>query len=224
MIPLADGTLGTITLSSDSYVYIDEITNYRSEHTNNLINQLNSDKLIDKSIDFELYEFLYNNAKARWGGCNLNIKILDEIGVRDLILIIRDMNENKELSINEVENVIEILKRIAKIQNDAKIEGNNLERLDELLVPSTDNILVELQDIFYDDLGDKLDNEEKAKCEIAHNLVTWNIAKGLGIQTLKGKIFGNYNNYNVSYILRDISPLNRRNLIIPIYADYHLIM
>ncbi|CAB5149034.1 unnamed protein product [Rhizophagus irregularis] len=191
MIPLANGTLGTLTLHSDSYVYIDEITNYRNGHTNNLINQLNSDKLIDKTIDLELYEILYNKAKTRWGGCNLNIKILDEIEVRDLISIIRDMNENEELSTNEIENVIEILKRVAKIQNDDKIEGNNLQRLDELLIPSTNNKLVELQDIYYDDMGDRLDDNEKSKYEITHNFVTRNIAEGLGIQTLKGKIFGN---------------------------------
>ncbi|GES93021.1 histidine kinase-like ATPase [Rhizophagus clarus] len=191
MIPLADDTLGTLTLSSDTYVYIDEIVDYRNDHINSLINQLNSNKLIDKTIDFELYQILYNNAKARWGGCNLNIRILDEIEVRDLILIIRDMNENKELTINKIENVIGILKRIAKIQNDAKLDENNLEILDELLVPNTNNILVELQKIYYDDMGDNLDDEEKSKYEIAHNLVTRNIAEGLGIQTLKGKIFGN---------------------------------
>ncbi|CAB4392542.1 unnamed protein product [Rhizophagus irregularis] len=115
----------------------------------------------------------------------------DEIEVRDLISIIRDMNENEELSTNEIENVIEILKRVAKIQNDDKIEGNNLQRLDELLIPSTNNKLVELQDIYYDDMGDRLDDNEKSKYEITHYFVTRNIAEGLGIQTLKGKIFGN---------------------------------
>jgi len=50
MILLADGTFGTLTLSSDSNVYIEMVidNNINKIESNNFINQLNSDKLIDK--------------------------------------------------------------------------------------------------------------------------------------------------------------------------------
>ncbi|PKK61860.1 hypothetical protein RhiirC2_198308 [Rhizophagus irregularis] len=60
MIPLADGTLDTITQSSNSCVYIcpdDDIKDKIGEH-NIFKNYLN--KFVDKSIEFELYKCLYN--------------------------------------------------------------------------------------------------------------------------------------------------------------------
>jgi hypothetical protein len=135
---------------------------------------------------------LYDIAKAGW---NLNIKILDEIGIKDLSLIIKNMvegNDDRNLSIDEINNVIEILERIAKIQKDTKRRGNDPERLDGLLIPSIKNTLVRLQDIHFDDIEDRLDDEEKSKYEIVHHLVTLYIAKELEIQTLTGKIYGNY--------------------------------
>ncbi|GBB90419.1 hypothetical protein RclHR1_17380001 [Rhizophagus clarus] len=193
MIPLANDTFGTVTLSGESYVYIDKInekiSNYNNEN-NNLINQLNSDKLIDKNIDHDLYKILYNNAKGGWKRYNLNIKILDEIEIKDLILIISNIGEDKELSMDEIKNIIEILKRIVKIQHVSKIEENKEEILDELLIPSTKNRLFKLKEIYSDDMGNMLNDEEKSKYNIVHSLVTQNIASELGIQTLRGKIFG----------------------------------
>lgn len=197
MIPLADDTFGTLTLSSESYVYIDkiidEIVNYRNER-NNLINQLTSNKLVDKKINPELYEILYNNAKAGWNKCNLNIKILDEIDVRDLVLIISDIGENRELPMNEINNVIEILKRIARIQNNTKLEGNDLKSLDGLLIPSTENKLVSLDEIHFDDMGDKLSDEERRDYKISHRSINIDLAGELQMQTLKGTIYGIYHN------------------------------
>jgi hypothetical protein len=196
MIPLANDMLGTLTLSSESYVYIEEVTNYRNQR-DSLINQLNSDKLIDKNIDPELYKILFDNAKVGWNGCNLNIKILDEIEVKDLISIISEIGEDKELSVDEIKNVIEILKRIAKIQHITKIEKNGWEILDELLIPSTKHRLFKLREIYYDDMENSLDDKEKSKYNITHNLVNQNIASELGIQTLRGKIYGNSYNHKL---------------------------
>ncbi|GES91903.1 histidine kinase-like ATPase [Rhizophagus clarus] len=193
MIPLANDTFGTLTLSGESYVYIDktidEMKNYRNER-NSLINQLNSDRLVDKKINPGLYEILYNYAKAGWDKCNLNIKILDEIDVKDLILIISDIGENRELSMNEINNVIEILKRIAKIQNNTRIEGNDLKSLDGLLIPSTENKLVSLDEIQFDDMGDKLSEEERRDYKISHRSINIDLAEELQMQTLKGTIYG----------------------------------
>jgi hypothetical protein len=77
MIPLADGTLGTLTRSRNSNVYL---TDHRNDEQHIFTEHLH--KFVDKSIDHELYARLYKNAKSGW---NLNIKILDESAVADLI-------------------------------------------------------------------------------------------------------------------------------------------
>ena len=51
-------------------------------------------------------------------------------------------------------------------------------------------MLIELNEIQFDDMGGGLNEEERNKYKIAHHLVTRNIAEELGIQTLKGTIFG----------------------------------
>ncbi len=85
MIPLADGTLGTLTQDNNSdnnsYVYISpHNTDNKNDECNVFKNQLK--KFVDKSINFGLYNCLYENAKSGW---NLNIKILDESAVADRI-------------------------------------------------------------------------------------------------------------------------------------------
>jgi hypothetical protein len=81
MIPLADGTLGTLTRTRtiNSYVYICPYDD--TIHESNIFNnQLK--KFIDRSIEYGLYSQLYENARSGW---NLNIKILDEDAVADMI-------------------------------------------------------------------------------------------------------------------------------------------
>ncbi|UZO07228.1 uncharacterized protein OCT59_027521 [Rhizophagus irregularis] len=117
--------------------------------------------------------------------------VRDEIGIKDFILIIKNVikgNNDKVLSANEINNVIQILKQVAEIQKDNR---DNPESLDGLLVPSTENKLVDLHEIQFDDMGDNLSDEERSKHKIAHKLVIKDIAKELEIQTLKGKIYGN---------------------------------
>jgi hypothetical protein len=192
MIPLADGNLGTLTLSGDSCVYIENID---SITTINIKSQLNTDKLIDRSINDKLHRRLYTFAKSGW---NLNIKTLEEIGVKDLIFIIGNMvngNENRGLSIDEIRNVIEILELIAKNVR-RRSDPDGLVELDGLLIPSTKNNLVKFQEIYFNDVGDvdgALDDEDRNR-HIAHRFVTRDIVETLGIQTLRGSIFGNYSN------------------------------
>ncbi|RIA90194.1 hypothetical protein C1645_164980 [Glomus cerebriforme] len=114
--------------------------------------------------------------------------VRDEIGIRDLISIIGIIvkgNKDIILSSNDIKNVIQILKQIAEKQKD------NPEDLSGLLVPSTENKLVNLHEIQFDDMGDSLSDEERKKHKIAHHLVVKDIARELKIQTLKGKLFGN---------------------------------
>jgi hypothetical protein len=120
--------------------------------------------------------------------------VREEIGIKDFILIIKNVikgDNDKVLSESEIKNVIQILKQVAEIQKD------NPESLNGLLVPSTENKLVDLHEIQFDDMGDSLSDEERSKHKIAHKLVINNIAKELNIQTLKGKIYGNYSNYKI---------------------------
>jgi hypothetical protein len=124
--------------------------------------------------------------------------VRDEIGVNDLILIIKNMvimDKNKIFSANEIINIIRILEQIAKIQKENKREGNNREILNGLLIPSTENTLVDLQEIQFDDMADRLDDDEKQNYKLAHRLVTLDIAKELELQTLSVKIYGNYSHY-----------------------------
>ncbi|GBC02577.1 hypothetical protein RclHR1_00470007 [Rhizophagus clarus] len=114
--------------------------------------------------------------------------VRDEIGIKDFILIIKNVikeDNDKILSTNEINNIIQILKQVAEIQKD------NPENLDGLLVPSTENKLVDLKEIQFDDMGDSLSDKEKCKHKITHKLVNKDIAKELKIQNLKGKIYGN---------------------------------
>lgn len=122
--------------------------------------------------------------------------VRDEIGVKDLITIIKNTmkgNKDKVLSANEINNVIRIIEQIVKIQKESKREGDKLEKLDGLLIPSNDNMLVELHEIHFDDMDDRLEEEMRSKLKITHNLVTLDVAKELEIQTLTGKIYGNNN-------------------------------
>lgn len=83
MIPLANGTLGTLMKSNNSCVYIGPTNTTKSheyDEENIFKNQL--EKFVDKSISLRLYNRLYDNVKKGW---NLNIKILDESVIADMI-------------------------------------------------------------------------------------------------------------------------------------------
>ncbi|CAI2164944.1 17359_t:CDS:2 [Funneliformis geosporum] len=86
--------------------------------------------------------------------------VRNEVGIKDLILIIKNMmmdNEDREFPENEITNVIQILKQISNLLK----EGSNPENLNKLLVPSTENKLVKLYQIRFNDLEDRIDENEK---------------------------------------------------------------
>ncbi|CAG8743141.1 12727_t:CDS:2, partial [Funneliformis caledonium] len=119
--------------------------------------------------------------------------VRDVIGVKDFILIITNKskgNLDRELSTDEIEDIVQILEQIATIQQDAREGRKYLEKLDGLLVPSTKNKLVNYDEIQYDDMKDRIDEREKSKYQIAHQLITREVVKELGIETLTGKIYG----------------------------------
>ncbi|CAG8453449.1 13573_t:CDS:10 [Rhizophagus irregularis] len=91
--------------------------------------------------------------------------VRDKIGVKELIFTVK--NEYKDLS---TEEIIQILKQIIEIRKDNRRDGNQLEELDGLLIPSNNNALVELNEIQFDDMADKLEEEERSRHKIAHHL------------------------------------------------------
>jgi hypothetical protein len=120
--------------------------------------------------------------------------VREEIAIKDFILIINNMvkgNKDKILTQNEINNVIQILEHIANIRK-CNGEGNNQKELDGLLVLSNKNKLADLNEIYFDDMEDRLSEREKGEYIIAHRLVIPHIAKELGIQTLTGKLYGDY--------------------------------
>ncbi|CAB5375027.1 unnamed protein product [Rhizophagus irregularis] len=148
--------------------------------------QKNESLIIELPADYGSFKSLFEAMGVR-----------DEIGIKDFILIINSMvkgNKDKILSPNEINNIIQILEHIASIRKSNRGDENNPKELDGLLVPTNKNTLADLQEIYFDDMEDRLSEEEKREHIIAHRLVIPHIAKELEIQTLTGKLYGN--NYN----------------------------
>ena len=60
---------------------------------------------------------------SKFGDLFKAMGVRDEIGVKDLILVVRNLvegNEGRDLSTREIDSVIKILEQIVQIQKDAK--------------------------------------------------------------------------------------------------------
>ncbi|GBC07902.1 hypothetical protein RclHR1_07770002 [Rhizophagus clarus] len=168
------------SLRNEPWILCGEVFRSSDKVVVNLPNQFqDNDSLIVKlPVEYYVFEDLLKNMGVR-----------DEVGIIDLIEFIKSMvkeNRYKVLTAKEINNVVMILKRIIEIRKDNK--GNEKE-LDGLLIPSNNNILVELSNILFDDMKNRLGNEEKCNYEIVHDSITRDIAEELGIQTLKGTVF-----------------------------------
>ncbi|CAG8593257.1 6936_t:CDS:2 [Funneliformis mosseae] len=151
MIPLADGTLGTLSLSSNSHVYICPRDDYKNHELDIFKDQL--DNFIDKSIDFGLYQSLYEFAKAGW---NLNIKVLDEVAVANMIrfslkLSIVDRNWNligiikKSLSNSEEIQMSDHREWVYKLWDNLKYRNWDLTKFEDIpLLPTSRSTLRKL--------------------------------------------------------------------------------
>ncbi|CAI2173986.1 12409_t:CDS:2, partial [Funneliformis geosporum] len=70
--------------------------------------------------------------------------VREEVGIKDLVLIIKNIsieNVNRNLSEDDIFQIIQILEQISKIQRSSRRGGNNPENLDGLLIPSNKNEL-----------------------------------------------------------------------------------
>ncbi|CAG8452125.1 2916_t:CDS:2 [Funneliformis mosseae] len=143
MIPLADGTFGKLSQSSNSLVYIVpyNINSIDRDEFNVFNDQLN--KFIDMSISYELYDRLYKLAKDGW---ILNIKILDEFAVADMIRFTLNSKNVKSEEINHNEWIYKLWDNLSYRRWDLK-EFENVH-----LIPTSRSTLRRLktpQRIFY---------------------------------------------------------------------------
>jgi hypothetical protein len=143
MIPLADGTLGTLTQSGKTYVYIDPdnpFITYKNDECNIFKDQLN--KFIDKSIsNYSLYNCLYESAKAKW---NLNIKILDEFAVVDMIRF--SLNYTEDTKDSEEIPMPDNNEWIYQLWDNLKFRNWDLTKFEDIhLIPTNHSTLRKLK-------------------------------------------------------------------------------
>ncbi|GES91901.1 hypothetical protein GLOIN_2v552263 [Rhizophagus clarus] len=145
MIPLADGTLGTLTQSENSYAYIGPDSSFKT-HENDECNifkdQLN--KFIDKSISnysYTLYRCLYENAKEKW---ILNIKILDEFAVSDMIKF--SLNYTEDTKDSEEIPMPDNYEWIYQLWDNLKFRNWDLTKFEDIhLIPTNHSTLRKLK-------------------------------------------------------------------------------
>ncbi|CAG8441739.1 3777_t:CDS:2, partial [Funneliformis mosseae] len=136
MIPLADGTFGTLQFD-DSCVYIVPNRDHEDDELNLFENQLN--KFIDKSIGYELYMSLYRYAEAGW---KLNIKVLDENVVANMIKTSLNFAENANSEEIPMSNHREW---IYKLWNNLRNRNWDLRRFENVhLIPTSRSFLRKL--------------------------------------------------------------------------------
>ncbi|CAG8463921.1 13995_t:CDS:10 [Racocetra fulgida] len=143
-------------------------------------------------------------------------ELFKEMGVRqkidipDLISIIKefhstDSNTTKTLSNEELHKVVSVIELIVNRINEQRTneQSDSCENLKDLLVPSTDCLLVNLHDIYYDDMKTRLDDDEKNELKIVHSLIAYSVAKTLGIKMLAGKFIDSNKWFNFLNITSD---------------------
>ncbi|CAG8500276.1 16559_t:CDS:10, partial [Racocetra persica] len=134
--------------------------------------------------------------------------VRQKIGISDFIEMAKEYQNwdaTKTLSSDEIRNIVMLIDHIS--QRISRPIGfsfgqsiNNLKDdygLEKLLIPSTDCQLVELSEILYDDmLNNRLDEERKNDFKIAHSLISFGVAKSLGMRMLSEKLLDESDDFN----------------------------
>ncbi|CAG8610798.1 16371_t:CDS:10 [Dentiscutata erythropus] len=116
-------------------------------------------------------------------------KVFEHMGIRnkvdtfDFIDIIRNIAheaDNKPLNEENLSKTIRVLDQIGKECTKSKKEGK-FNDLKKLFIPSTDAILVNFDEIKFDDRTGQ-SNEEKENCKLSHPKISLALARELGIQ------------------------------------------
>ncbi|KAF0539436.1 Sacsin [Gigaspora margarita] len=141
-------------------------------------------------------------------------EMFEKMGVRQKIGISDFINMAKEyqlwdttmtLTIDEIRNIVMLIDHISqRIVKPTGFDYNQIMNslkddygLEKLLIPSTDCQLVELSEILYDDmLNNRLDEERKNDFKIAHSLISFGVAKSLGMRMLSEKLLDESDDFN----------------------------
>ncbi|CAG8439326.1 13230_t:CDS:10 [Acaulospora colombiana] len=113
--------------------------------------------------------------------------VRSKIGISDYIDIIKVYVQDDprvKLSVNEIDKVVGLIDQISKMYAEDKSSAGTLQ---ELLVPTTQEILVNLSDVQYDDMGSRSTDEEKKNYHIAHSSISLSIAKKIRMKMLSVK-------------------------------------
>ncbi|CAG8732191.1 6650_t:CDS:2, partial [Dentiscutata erythropus] len=151
------------------------------------------EKNLGKSVIIEL-PYAFKNYKELFK----EMGVRQKIGILDLINVIKEFHSNevntvKTLSNEELQKVVSIIELIANRVNE---KNDSSESLKDLLVPSTDCHLVNLYEIYYDDMKTRLNEDEKNELKIVHSLISYSVAKILGMKMLAGKFIDSETNNN----------------------------
>ncbi|CAG8483723.1 30652_t:CDS:10 [Gigaspora margarita] len=156
----------------------------------------NSSVIVELPFAFKHYKELFKEMGVR-----------QKISIPDLINIIKEFHPNdtntdtvKTLSSEELHKVVSVIELIANRINEQNSSCGS-ESLKDLLVPSTECQLVNLYEIYYDDMKTRLDDNEKNELKIVHSLISYSVAKTLGMKMLAGKFIdsGANNDYGEVY-------------------------
>ncbi|CAG8529040.1 24018_t:CDS:10 [Dentiscutata erythropus] len=139
----------------------------------------NTSKFVELPYTFKPYIELFKNMGVK-----------QKMDITDLINIINEFQSTDAtgiLSNEELNKVIAIIKLVA---NRVSEQGYSCASIKDLLVPSTDCQLVNIYEIYFDDMKSRIDKNEK----IVHSLISYSVAKTLGIKMLTGKFFDSKTN------------------------------
>ncbi|CAG8604907.1 35882_t:CDS:10, partial [Gigaspora margarita] len=119
-----------------------------------------------------------------------NMGVRQKMDIPDLINIIKEFHSNdaiKILSNKELDKVVTVIELVA---NRVSEQVYSFSILKDLLVPSTDCQLVNIYEIYFDDMRSSVAKNEK----IVHSLISYSVAKTLGIKMLTGKFIDSKTN------------------------------
>ncbi|CAG8544962.1 11644_t:CDS:10, partial [Racocetra persica] len=250
IIAQLNACLSMKTINENTFKICEEVYKYMNDEMYNNSNLVKfKEKLKDKKWIFCNGKFYSSHRVVMTLDKNLDSKaslivelpyafrsckeLFKEMGVRqkidipDLISIIKefpstDSNTTKILSNEEVHKVVSVIELIVNRINEQRIneQSDFCENLKDLLVPSTDCQLVNLHDIYYDDMKTRLDDDEKNELKIVHSLISYSVAKTLGIKMLAGKFIdsGTNNDFGEVYEQNEQLSVRIRNII----SDYSL--
>ncbi|CAG8587117.1 27133_t:CDS:10, partial [Dentiscutata erythropus] len=169
----------TPKICEEIYKYMNEKMKQNS-NLDKFKEKLKDEKWIFAMVTFIQHTKPYENLFKAMG-------VKQKTDIRHLIKIIKEFPSNEAMSSEELRDVVSAIELIANRVNE---QSGNREIL-------TDCQLVNLYEIYYDDMKTRLDDNEKKGLKIVHSLISYFAVKTLGIKMLAGKFVES--NYSKDY-------------------------